>query len=282
MPQTTHTGSIKTGSAGAAEQAQAIGATIGPDGWWYLNGRKLSPQEADQLTQQAGVAQTTTDDAHGDPGGFRIGGDVGGLWERNKQDIGKYGGLAANLIPGVGPLAAAGIGAALNYGANHDLGKAAMAGASQYGVGKLAGMAGKLPGVSAIGDKIGKIPGASQIGNAAKSVGSWWDEHIKQPVQAGAASSGFKLPGVSDIAGFVTGNNGMNALGIAQGVNAADLQRTSTNYAKSAYDTANKNYQANAPLRDTGRAGMLNPAKPDLTTLTKTRGRNPFAVTPIK
>ena len=40
----------------AEKQAASIGATIGSDGWWYKDGRRLSHDEADALTRQAGTA----------------------------------------------------------------------------------------------------------------------------------------------------------------------------------------------------------------------------------
>lgn len=122
------------------------------------------------------------------------------------------------------------------------------------------------------------LPGISSVAGAAKAIPA---------IAAGVKGAG-GLPGVSavgsgggssllDKAGnFLTGNNGLNALGIAQGVNAAQLGAKSTDYATKAADTAQQNWDANAPLRTAGRAGILNPTTPDLSQLTAIRGSNPF------
>lgn len=155
MPTTTHTGSLKTGTAGAAEQAKAIGATIGGDGWWYKDGKRLTPAEADRLTQEAGVAQTTTDDAHGEKARdlwgaasdaassfwaktnplshVKIGGWLGDTFERNKGDIwAGVGTLASGGNPLVGAAIKAGMEGAKRGASGLD---ALKGGISGYGVG---------------------------------------------------------------------------------------------------------------------------------------------------
>ena len=286
MANTTHYGSIKTGSPGAAQQAASIGATIGNDGYWYKNGQKLTPQQADALTQQAGTAVNTTDDAHGAPSH----GWVEDTYGRNSSWLDPVLSGAATLI---NPALGAAVSGGLNYGHNHNLGSAALSAGAAYGGGKLLSGLGKaaggLPGVSAITDAArgveNAVPGlsgaADAIGGAGKAVGNWWDQNVKQPMQAGADASGFKLPGLSDIGKFATGNGGLNALGIAQGLNAANLMNTSQGYAKQAANLGLQNWSANQGIRDAGRAGILNPQTPNTSFLSTTRGRNPFAVAPV-
>ncbi len=86
------------------------------------------------------------------------------------------------------------------------------------------------------------------------------------------------LPGIVSVLDFLKGNNGLNALGTAQGVNAALLGQKSSQYAKDALGSVNSNWNANAPLRDAGRAGMLAP-KPSVDTsfLPGIRKANVFA-----
>lgn len=66
-------------------------------------------------------------------------------------------------------------------------------------------------------------------------------------------------------------------LGAAQLVNAANLQKQSTGYAKDAYKTATQSYADRAPLRALGIAGLQNPQTPDLSSLNQIQG-NPFTV----
>jgi hypothetical protein len=103
---------------------------------------------------------------------------------------------------------------------------------------------------------------------------------IPSLVGGGGQGGGSGLPGIMSAAGkFLTGNNGLNALGAAQGVNAALLQQKALQYAKDAEGTAMGNWKANDPLRTSGRAGMLNPkSSVDISALPGIRrAGNPFA-----
>lgn len=88
-----------------------------------------------------------------------------------------------------------------------------------------------------------------------------------------------KIPGIGGLLGkagdFVGGNGGLNALGIAQGVNAAQLGKQSTDYANQARDLSMSNWTQRAPLRAQGLAGLTSTAQPDLSSLNV--GGNPFA-----
>lgn len=139
----------------AEKQAASIGATIGSDGWWYKDGRRLSHDEADALTRQAGTAAENLGawgknrDIWGRAsdlvskgwaatplGQIKIGGDVGGFLERNKADIAA---AAGTLLSGGNPLVGAAIKAGLEgakYGATGlDAAKGALSG---YGAGTMA------------------------------------------------------------------------------------------------------------------------------------------------
>ena len=166
---------------------------------------------------------------------------------------------------------------------------------------------------SGVGQAVGQA--ANTIGQAAtnagqaignSSVGQAWDQNVKQPVQsvaqtvAGAAGpmggagglGGIKIPGftqgggqpvsVGGLAGqvgnFLTGNNGMNALGAAAAANAAYLGQKSSNYAQNALDTQQRLFDAKGGLRSAGIAGMQNPTTPALADLGAQRQvGNPFA-----
>lgn len=93
------------------------------------------------------------------------------------------------------------------------------------------------------------------------------------------ASSGGGGDLASTIASVLGGNNGLNALGVAQGVNAAQLNAKSLDYAKNAEGTAMSAWNKNAPLRDAGRAGMLDPKRSTDTSFLPgiRRAGNPFA-----
>ncbi len=67
---------------------------------------------------------------------------------------------------------------------------------------------------------------------------------------------GLLKSGVGDIGGFLTGNGGKNALGLAGGINSALLQKKSTDLANQAVTQAQEQWKAKAPLRAQGLAGM--------------------------
>lgn len=147
----------------AEKQAASIGATIGSDGWWYKDGRRLSHDEADALTRQAGTAAENLGawgknrDIWGRAsdlvskgwaatpiGQIKIGGDVGGFLERNKADIAAGVGTLISGNPLLGAAIKAGLEGA-KYGATGlDAAKGALSG---YGTGTLAsGASNRLAG----------------------------------------------------------------------------------------------------------------------------------------
>ncbi len=118
MPQGTYRGTYETGDPRAAAQAKAMGVTIGPDGWWYKDGRKLSHKEADALANSTGTA---VDSAHQQWG-------TGGFVDRNRNFVGNAlknvapiagvltGGVGGVLLGGLGAAAGAGIRKGTNIG----------------------------------------------------------------------------------------------------------------------------------------------------------------------
>lgn len=136
----------------------------------------------------------------------------------------------------------------------------------------------KIPGVSALGGAVSSIPGIGAVESVLKGA-------APAAAAAGGASAGAPAQGagtnpglLQSLEGFLTGNGGANALGIAQGVNAATLQQKSNDYAKNALGTVQQSYNDRAPLRAAGLAGMLHPQTPSLAPLQSVmQTGNPYA-----
>ena len=110
---------------------------------------------------------------------------VGKFFKKVVKKIAPVAGPLANFIPGVGPLVAAGIGAATNLAAGKGLKGAITGGLSGYGAGKLLGGIGSLGGAGAgtagsggsFLSKVGEfiMPGQDKVGlfgNIGKGIGS--------------------------------------------------------------------------------------------------------------
>ena len=96
-------------------------------------------------------------------------------------------------------------------------------------------------------------PVATGLGNASGGING-----LTLPATGSSPSSG--VTGLlGDLGSFITGNGGKNALGIAQAINAAAQMSKSQGYATDAYNAANNQYNANAPLRKSKR---LRPSRP--------------------
>lgn len=132
--------------------------------------------------------------------------------------------------------------------------------ADTSGADMLGGLTGKALASTANAGGGATLPGASTVAGLAGKV-------------AGGGSSPSSGGGILD---FLTGNNGLNALGIAQGVNAAQLGEKANNYADQAANLATSRWNAQQPLRTAGVAGMLNPVSP--ITPPAMPGGNPFAM----
>jgi len=204
-----NTGSVISSDPRAAAQAKSIGATIGGDGWWYKDGKKLSTKEADRLTNEAGSAITSTDNAHGERArdiwgrgsdllskGYaatglnkiKLGGTVGGFLERNKADIAAG---AAGLVGG--PMLAAAVKAGLEGAKRGATGMdAAKGAASGY-------MMGNMTQGAKLGFQAAGKAGTSQVAGIAKGAikgGTAMKKAIAPP--SGATALG-QTPGVASL-----------------------------------------------------------------------------------
>ena len=170
------------------QQLASIGATRGPDGWWYRNGQRLSHAEADRLVREAGTAQSGLQDW----GSGR--GTLAEMYGRNRGWLQPVLTGAAGLV---NPALGAAVGAGLNYEQNHNLGQSALAGGLSYAGGRLAqGMMGgggagngmTMQGLG-FGDLVGQggqqaaqggIRGAmGNIGNAMANSGLTWGDILR-------------------------------------------------------------------------------------------------------
>ena len=302
-------------------EAASIGARVDShSGKWYSlkDGHYIGPAEADQLLGRT-TAQGNADREQGNGGGY-----FNQLAARNQDSVGnllKNVAPIAGLIPGIGPLLAGGIaagGQALIPGANLGdsiksgiqggglgagvgalggatgltsalgLGKAALPSVSAVNMGKMAAD-GTLANVADAGSTLG-TQGVSDLASALPGVGAVSGSGVlnagKQLAGAGGGSSN---GGGSADSGGITGL--LNSLGttipaIAGGINAANLQGQSQQYAQDALKTQTGLFDQTAPLRTAGIAGMLNPSTPapgmpEIAALRQIAGTgNPFAPKP--
>lgn len=218
-------------------------------------------------------------------------------WVQRNESWLKPVAVAAGSLFG-SPALGAGISGAWNYADTHDLGKAALDAA-------MLGSAFAPQGVKDVADKaanseVGQAIAKAEQAMAASPAGQAWDTGVKQPVQQVAQQvgqavgqiPGVTIPGVTmrggqpvsvgglagQLGNFLTGNNGLNALGTAAALNAAYQGAQSTEYAKNALKTQEDLFNQKGGLRSAGIAGMQNPVTPTLTALgTQRTTGNPFA-----
>ncbi len=170
----------------------------------------------------------------------------------------------------------------------------------------------KLGGVVGAGGLLGAIPAVGNrtaLGSVAKEGGgiNSYVHDVAIPaagLAAGAIGAGAlggaaggaaasALPGIRAVGDLLKGGGGggggngggsnlpLTALEVAQGLNAANLGAQSSQYAKDALHTATSNWDANQPLRDQGRAGMLRVQGMPPTDLSGLNvGGNPFSRLP--
>ena len=188
---------------------------------------------------------------------------------------------ALGLVPGIGPLLAAGIAAhGRTLDTTHgsvglgDIAKAGIGGgAGGLAVGGIAGALGHVPGLSGLASH---IPG---MGSAAGSVGG--AASAAAPAAAGAAGAAAGAApaasgGFLGSLGSFLGSHGMTALELAQGANAAVQGQKANSLANKALHSSEQAYQDRAPLRQAGISGMLHPQVPGLSALNRS-GPNPYA-----
>lgn len=164
-----------------------------------------------------------------------------------------FDGALALGLPGVGSVLG-GLGSAIGGAASAIPGVSAIGGALG-GIGSaIGGAASAIPGVSSIEGLLGK-GGASALGGAIPD----------SAMGLGGGGSGL-LSGAEQ---FLTGNGGRNLLGLAQGVNAAQLGQKSNSYANDALNSAQNAYNEKAGIRQQALNGLQNPTAPDLSNLSK-------------
>lgn len=115
--------------------------------------------------------------------------------------------------------------------------------------GAIGGALSSIPGVGAVGTALSHIPGATAAG---KFLGLGGGEAVGGaiPDEAFGARSPISLSSILGGAkDFLTGNHGMNALGVAEGVNSALQQRKAGELGNRALASAEAPYNAKAGLR---------------------------------
>lgn len=251
-------------------------------------GKPLGRSEVDARLNAARAGGAQIDERQAHRGG------IAGVYDRNKKVINPAAELALGLIPGVGPALAAGYGAAVGGfdhegqgGVKLDPMQAALGGVKGYGLGSVgAGVGSALSGATAptlgtagtVGSTVADASVPGSLGGVVKSAVSGL-----MPTSIGDAVSkvGGLIPKALGAVQNATGGQGlgMTALETAQGLNAANLSRQSTDAANKAVGIMQQNYDAKAPLRDAGIKGLLNPVPLDTSGISAMRlnSNNPFA-----
>lgn len=218
-----------------------------------------------------------------------------------------------NFVPGVGPLAAAGLGALGSVAAGGNMqdhlktgaiaggaglaGKALGAATHIPGVSNVLGAAKSIPGVSTIASGIGKVKdaadaiGSSGLGQAARVLNGGRAITPGNLLEGGVKNVGNAVGGVGNAIQGATGGSGgggiggINPLILAlaglQAANAASLGKQSNDYAKNAYGTINDSYASRAGLRDQAIKDLTTPETHDLSGLAAIRNQNPVAARAI-
>lgn len=224
---------------------------------------------------------------------LRVGGTLGHIGQQAKLGLGKIEQTAApalGMIPGIGPLLAAGVAAhgrvldtshgSVGLGDIAGAGiKGGAMGALAGGLSHLPGIASHIPGVSSVEGWLGGGAGAGAAGAAGQAAGGAAGGSLNDISNAAVGSIG-QAPSagggfLSSAARWLTGNGGKNALGLAEGVNAAMMGRKANQLQNRALGTAQQAYAERAPLRQAGMQGMLHPQTPSLTPLADPG--NPYA-----
>lgn len=193
-------------------------------------------------------------------GGLVLGGPAGAI----------AGAKVGDKLGNIGDDALAGRSVAANLGDNL-LGageSAALGGLASGALGSLGGIAKNIPGVSSVASILGAGggAGAGAIPDAAfGDTGGGWLSTL----------GGLAKDAAGGIGGLLTGNNGLNALGVAQGVSSILDQKKATDYANKAVGTVENAYNEKAPLRAQSLDQLLHPQAPDLSNLQGIAGSLP-------
>lgn len=224
---------------------------------------------------------------------IRVGGSIGKAAQKLKENVGKVAKTVAPLatiIPGVGPLAAAGIGAlgtALDTSKGSvGLGNIALSGAKGYvGAKALDGITGKLGSAVKVGSIADLLKGGGKDGQG--NLGAIGD--LAGGLLTGGGTDGKGTAGyLGDLLGKATASGGgvggsslldtlLGAGGIAAATEDSMRRRGMEDEARKAITGS---FAARAPLRERGMAMALNPGKPDLGGVFQTGAKNPFALAP--
>jgi hypothetical protein len=113
----------------------------------------------------------------------------------------------------------------------------------------LAAAANATPGT--VGSAAAALPGAAAVGAGTKLASN----------VVGASNPSTSSNPVGGVSSLLN-NIPLDALAVAQGANAASLGQESNDYAQQAANDATSRWNAQAPLRTAGIAGMLNPTSP--------------------
>jgi hypothetical protein len=160
----------------------------------------------------------------------------------------------------------------IKQGAKVNTGAEIAAGTALGGV-ALSGLGGAaVPGAGGMIEQNGitGVPAAGAIGGGSTGGG----------ISLGSILGG--LPGaIGKIGGFIGDHPGLvdTGLGGLAALNAANLSKQSTQYAKNAMDTSNQSYDSRAPLRLAGIQAMLHP-QPTSGPIQQVSG-NPFSPKPL-
>lgn len=155
----------------------------------------------------------------------------------------------------------------------------------QGGVGRAINAVGG-PIVNLGGRVAGEIPGVGTVVRAGQALGGLIPGGPSQRPQSVSGMQGGGIGGaiggaLGAAGNFLGGNGGLNALGLAQGANAAMLGQKASNFADMAAKNVDENFQSRAPLRVAGMEGMLRPQIADTSALRRISARgNPFADRP--
>ncbi|MEK7765995.1 MAG: hypothetical protein AAB368_07125 [bacterium] len=182
-----------------------------------------------------------------------------------------HGGLGRGLVEGLDRPGESGVG--FDWG---NAGKGVLSGAGERAIGQVAGGAlvggagllGIGPGLG--GAAAGAVPAAGAAGAAVP--GAAGTSAIAGAVPAAGGLGGF----LDKAKGFLTPDNILMGL---QGLNAARGMARETDLTNEAVGLDRNRWRENAPLRDAGMEGLLNPQVADTSALSQLSGQgNPFAL----
>ena len=206
----------------------------------------------------------------------RVRGGVARVWDNEKRWLAPAVSAVAGLIPGVNAAVPAILGGLKGFdregqsGIGYDIGEGAKGALTGFGAGKVGGAIGDLAGIG--GGAAGAVPapvaGGADLANVAN---------------ASVTGAGGAVPAAGGFGGFLDRAKGLltpdNILTGLQGLNAARGMARETDLTNEAVGLDRNRWRENAPLRDAGMEGLLNPQVADTSGLRQLSGQgNPFAL----